>query len=101
MAAAWVWVGGLPTSWLLYPARRNRRRRLRQAEGAPRRTPDEAMNYADEGIAAPDALVATMGELPELRDAMSLVWRILLLWLAVLALFAVAGWLSRYIPLGR
>ena len=32
-----------------------------------------------------------MGELPELRDAMSLVWRILLLWLAVMALFVVAG----------
>ena len=28
----------------------------------------------------------------ELRDAMSLVWRILLLWLGVLALFVLAGW---------
>jgi AmpE protein len=55
---------------------------------------DEAMDYADRGIAAPDALVTTMGELPELRDAMSLVWRILLLWLAVLALFVVAGWVG-------
>ncbi|MEO6264423.1 MAG: hypothetical protein ABIO58_05635 [Luteimonas sp.] len=55
---------------------------------------DEAMDYADHGVAAPGALVAAMGELPELRDAMSLVWRILLLWLAVLALFVVAGWVS-------
>ena len=28
----------------------------------------------------------------ELRDAMSLVWRVLLLWLGVLALFVLAGW---------
>ena len=32
--------------------------------------------------------------LPELRDAMSLVWRILLLWMAVLALFVIAGWVT-------
>lgn len=31
-------------------------------------------------------------ELLELRDAMSLVWRVLLLWLGVLALFVLAGW---------
>jgi AmpE protein len=55
---------------------------------------DEAMDYADHGIVAPGVLVAAMGELPELRDAMSLVWRILLLWLAVLALFVVAGWVG-------
>lgn len=30
----------------------------------------------------------------ELRDAMSLVWRVLLLWLAVLALFVLAGWVG-------
>ena len=35
-----------------------------------------------------------LGRLPELRDAMSLVWRILLVWLAVLALFVIAGWVS-------
>ena len=55
---------------------------------------DEAMDYADDGIVAPSVLVAAMGELPELRDAMSLVWRILLLWLAVLALFVIAGWVG-------
>lgn len=32
--------------------------------------------------------------LPALRDAMSLVWRILLLWLAVLALFVLAGFVN-------
>ncbi len=40
------------------------------------------------------AMVAATPGLPELRDAMSLVWRILLLWLAVLALFVVAGWVT-------
>ena len=55
---------------------------------------DEAMDYADHGVVAPGTLVAVMGELPELRDAMSLVWRILLLWLAVMALFVVAGWVG-------
>ena len=37
---------------------------------------------------------STQAALPELRDAMSLAWRILLVWLAVLALFVVAGWVS-------
>ena len=49
---------------------------------------EEAEEYAEEGM------VQAMRELPELRDAMSLVWRILLLWLAVLALFVIAGWVS-------
>ena len=49
---------------------------------------EEAQEYAEEG------LVQAMRELPELRDAMSLVWRILLLWMAVLALFVIAGWVS-------
>lgn len=39
----------------------------------------------DEPIGESPALLA-------LRDAMSLVWRILLVWLAVLALFVLAGW---------
>ena len=47
---------------------------------------EEAEEYAEEGM------VQSMRELPELRDAMSLVWRILLLWLAVLALFVIGGW---------
>lgn len=49
---------------------------------------EEAQEYAEEG------LVQALPELPELRDAMSLVWRILLLWLALLALFVIAGWVS-------
>jgi AmpE protein len=55
---------------------------------------DEAMDYAESGVPAGSALVLELGELPELRDAMSLVWRILLLWLAILALFVIAGWVS-------
>ena len=49
---------------------------------------EEAEDYTEQGM------VPLMRELPELRDAMSLVWRILLLWLAVLALFVIAGWVS-------
>lgn len=45
----------------------------------------EADDYDIEGpVLAPELL--------ELRDAMSLVWRVLLLWLGVLALFVLAGW---------
>jgi AmpE protein len=43
--------------------------------------------YAVDGPAQAPALL-------ELRDAMSLVWRVLLLWLAVLAIFVVAGFVS-------
>ena len=46
---------------------------------------EEAEEYAEEGM------VQAMRELPELRDAMSLVWRILLLWLAV---FVIGGWVG-------
>lgn len=49
---------------------------------------EEAEDYTEQGM------VPLMRELPELRDAMSLVWRILLLWLAVLALFVIAGWVN-------
>jgi AmpE protein len=45
-------------------------------------------------VSASTALSEVFGELPELRDAMNLVWRILVLWLAVIALFVVAGWVS-------
>lgn len=41
----------------------------------------------DTDSAAPPAM-------PELRDAMSLAWRILLLWLAVMALLVLAGWVG-------
>ena len=49
---------------------------------------EEVADYVAEG------LVPQLRELPELRDAMSLVWRILLLWLAVMAIFVIAGWVS-------
>ena len=35
-----------------------------------------------------------LGPMAELRDAMSLVWRTLVAWLAVIALFVIAGWVS-------
>lgn len=55
---------------------------------------DEAQEFSEEGVSTATGIVTHLGELPELRDAMSLVWRILLVWLAVLALFVVAGWVS-------
>lgn len=55
---------------------------------------DEAQDYAEEGVSGATALVAQLGELPELRDAMSLVWRTLVVWLAVIAIFVIAGWVS-------
>lgn len=54
---------------------------------------EEAQELIEEGVTPGNAWVQ-LGESPELRDAMSLVWRILLLWLAILALFVVAGWVS-------
>jgi len=50
---------------------------------------EEAEDYLSEGQPAPES-----GDLVELRDAMSLAWRMLLLWLALLALLVVAGWVS-------
>lgn len=59
---------------------------------------EEATDYADElgaeGGAAAAQSMAGATDLPELRDAMSLVWRSLLVWLAVLALLVIAGWVS-------
>ena len=60
---------------------------------------EEAADYADElgepaHTAGGATTVANAPDLPELRDAMSLVWRILLVWLAVLALFVIAGFVA-------
>ncbi len=64
---------------------------------------DEAADYADDvggmeageaGFAPPPPVPMFTGEVPELRDAMSLVWRSLLVWLAVMALFVIAGWVA-------
>lgn len=49
---------------------------------------EEAEEYQQEG------LTPVSERLPELRDAMSLVWRVLLLWMVVLALLIIAGWVS-------
>ncbi|MCW4455717.1 regulatory signaling modulator protein AmpE [Flavobacterium sp. MXW15] len=49
---------------------------------------EEAHDYADAGIAP------VWRRLPELRDVMGLVWRMLLLWLVLLALLIIAGWVS-------
>jgi len=52
------------------------------------------IEIADDDTDLPDgAAIATTPALLELRDAMSLVWRMLLLWLAVIALFVIAHWL--------
>lgn len=55
---------------------------------------EEVADYTESGIPASTALVEAFGELPELRDAISLAWRVLVLWLAVIALFVVAGWVG-------
>lgn len=55
---------------------------------------EEVADYTAAGIPAEAALAEVFGPLPELREAMNLAWRILLLWLAVLALFVVAGWVG-------
>lgn len=58
---------------------------------------EDADDETESGVAAPaagGAMVASAPDLPEVRDAMSLAWRVLLVWLAVLALFVVAGWVN-------
>ena len=55
---------------------------------------DEVADYTESGISPATALTEAFGELPELRDAMNLVWRILVLWLAIIALFVIAGWVG-------
>lgn len=52
---------------------------------------DEAETLVEDGVAQPEALVRELGELPELRQALSLCWRMLILWLAVLAVFVIAA----------
>lgn len=49
---------------------------------------EDAHDYSDAGM------VPVWRRLPELRDAMSLVWRMLLLWMAALALLVIAGWVT-------
>ncbi|PPU93811.1 membrane protein [Xanthomonas albilineans] len=49
----------------------------------------EAHDYSDAGM-----LVPALRPLPELRDAMSQMWRVLLLWLLLLAMLVIAGWVG-------
>ena len=88
VVAAWKDAGGaalrLDTGFLGAAARASVRGEIAQ----------EAEEFAEAGVAPGAALVFELGPLPELRDAMSLVWRTLLVWLAVIALFVIAGWVS-------
>ncbi|MCL7715367.1 regulatory signaling modulator protein AmpE [Stenotrophomonas mori] len=53
------------------------------------------VELAEDAQDAREAGVALLAERhPELRDAMSLVWRMLLLWMALLALMIIAGWVG-------
>ena len=54
---------------------------------------DDAQDYADAGESASE-IARDLGPMPELRDAMSLAWRTLVAWLAVIALFVIAGWVG-------
>ncbi len=88
VATAWKEAGGaslrLDSGFLGAAARASVRSEIAQ----------EAEEYADAGVPTGTALVHELGPLPELRDAMSLAWRSLLVWLAVIALFVIAGWVS-------
>ena len=55
---------------------------------------EEVADYTETGVPVATALVEAFGELPELRDAMRMAWRILVLWLALIALFVIAGWVG-------
>ncbi|MCH1908738.1 regulatory signaling modulator protein AmpE [Stenotrophomonas sp. Y6] len=53
------------------------------------------MELAEDAADAREAgLVPHAERHPELRDAMSMVWRMLLLWMALLALLIIAGWVG-------
>lgn len=69
---------------------------LAAAACASVRREQAADRYEDDDVAArpPGATAASAHELSGLRDGMRLAWRILLVWLAVLAVFVVAGWVS-------
>jgi len=64
------------------------------AEEAAERAAAQADDDGDESGLAGVGVAHDLAELPELRDAMSLVWRCLLVWLAALALFVIAGFVS-------
>jgi len=90
---AWRASGGasmrLDNRFLCAAARASVRNEL--AEEAAERAAQSDDAVGESGIGA-----STYGrqDLPELRDAMSLAWRCLLVWLAALALFVIAGFVS-------
>jgi AmpE protein len=92
--AAWRASGGaalrLDNRFLGAVARASVRSEL--AEDAADRT--ERFDGADDESGLGTPIRDSLAELPELRDAMSLVWRCLLVWLATLALFVIAGFVS-------
>ncbi|WP_189455431.1 regulatory signaling modulator protein AmpE [Cognatilysobacter bugurensis] len=55
---------------------------------------DRADALDDESPDSPPPATLAAREAPELRDALGLVWRCLLAWLAALALFVIGGWVS-------
>jgi AmpE protein len=55
---------------------------------------DQAEELAEHVASGEGNSSAAVADMPELRDAMSLVWRSLLVWLAVLALFVIAGFVG-------
>ena len=68
-------------------------RRPRSPIGARVSVDCELAEEQDESYAV-DAVPPASPALPALKDAMSLAWRILVLWLAVLALFVLAGYVN-------
>ncbi len=55
---------------------------------------EERADRSDDLILPLPLITARLSELPELRDAMRLAWRILLAWLCVVAVFVLAGWVA-------
>lgn len=95
MALSMALVGNFDTAWKAWRQAHGERWRddiaflgavARASVGAELR--EEAHDYTDAGM------LPVWQRLPELRDAMSLAWRMLLLWLAVIALLVIAGWVA-------
>jgi len=95
MALSMALVGNFDTAWTAWRQAHGERwmagiaflgEVARASVGAELR--EEAHDYTDAG------LLPVWQRLPELRDAMSLTWRMLMLWLAVLALLVIAGWVT-------
>ncbi|AVP97340.1 hypothetical protein C7S18_09105 [Ahniella affigens] len=53
-----------------------------------------SVDAEDEALRAEDETLERKSTLLSLQEAMALVWRVLILWLAILALLVLAGWIS-------